>query len=280
MNILYAKLGVSKRVIDDSKAGREPRKFTKFSDTAPPYANYNEMCDLIELPTAPFGFKYLFVIVDIAGNGHFDIEPLKTKTPNECLKALKTIFKRQYIHKPYFSIASDAGNEFLGSFEQFLDDNAIYHKIGVPNRKTQNSPVESLNRILVRFIFAYLNTKEIELKKTFKNWLPVVPIIREELNKIRAKEIRPLSLDSFKPLNLDKKNKFEEGDRVQYKLNTPSTFIGQKNIGGFREGDLRWSNPTVITKVLLFAGAQPYRYLVQASPRASYTEAQLRIVNG
>ena len=73
MKRLYERLGVSKQVIDDVKESRQKKEFTKFSDSAPPIPNYNLMMDLIELPTATQGYKYLLVVVDIAGNGHFDI---------------------------------------------------------------------------------------------------------------------------------------------------------------------------------------------------------------
>ncbi len=67
------------------------------------------------------------------------------------------------------------------------------------------------------------------------------------------------------------------GDLVQNKLNEPTTFLGTKNSGNFREGDKRFSNPTRIKEVLPFPGAVPFRYLVATSPHASYTEGQLRL---
>jgi hypothetical protein len=278
MDAIYKKLNVSDQVLENTKEIRENKKFTKFKDTAPPYPNYNLMCDLIELPTASAGYKYLFVICDIAGNGHFDIEPLKNKTPQACLTAMKKIFDRPYVNRPYFSVVSDAGNEFKGVFERFLDEHGIYHKVTVPKRKTQNAIVESLNRVIVRIIFAYLNQKEVETKKVYKNWYPILPIIREDLNKFREKKIEPLTIKTMQPLDLSKKEKFKVGDTVQYKLDTPQTFLGTKNTGSFREGDVRLSKPTTITKVLVFAGLQPYRYLVESNPHASYTESQLRKV--
>ncbi len=139
---------------EDSKENKERKIFTKYKDTVPPHPNYNIMMDLVELPNASHGYKYLLVVVDLCGNGHFDIEPLKTKSPTSCLKAIETIFKRPYIHKPYFSIVTDGGTEFKEIFDKFMLENGIYHKVTVPKRKTQNAVVESLNRVLVRIIFA------------------------------------------------------------------------------------------------------------------------------
>jgi hypothetical protein len=40
---------------------------------------YNEMGDLLQLPTTKEGYKYILSVVDIWSN-YFDIEPMKTKT--------------------------------------------------------------------------------------------------------------------------------------------------------------------------------------------------------
>jgi hypothetical protein len=276
MKALYESLGVSKRIIDDSKGIRENNVFTKYSDSAPTHPNYNLMMDLLELPTASQGYKYLLVAVDLCGNKHFDIEPLKMKTAPACLKGMKKIFSRRYIHKPYFSIVTDAGSEFKGVFDRFCEEQGIYHKVTIPKRKTQNANVESLNRLLVRLIFAYLNQQEVEKKKVVKNWLPIVPILRERLNQIRGKNVEPLTLDNYPALDLIAQPKFKVGQAVQYSLNEPRTFLGNKNTGNFREGDKRWSEPTTIKSVFFYAGQIPFRYLVESNQLASYTESQLR----
>jgi hypothetical protein len=215
-------------------------------------------------------------VVDLCGNKHFDIEPLKQKTAPACLKAMEKIFRRPYIHKPYFSIVTDAGSEFKGVFNKFCTEQGIYHKVSIPKRKTQNASVESLNRLLGRLIFAYLNQKEVEKKKVVKNWLPIVPILREQLNQIRDKPVQPLTLENYPALDLSAQPKFKVGQAVQYRLNEPRTFLGKKNMGNFREGDKRWSRPTTITDVFFYAGNVPFRYLVASNPHASYTENQLR----
>ena len=71
--------------------------FNTIKGNVPPVEDYNMMADLLQLPKAQFGFQYLFVICDLSGNGHFDIEPLKTKTPEACLKAMEKCFQRKYI---------------------------------------------------------------------------------------------------------------------------------------------------------------------------------------
>jgi hypothetical protein len=277
MNNLYNLLGVSNEVREDSKTNKESKKFTKFGDTAPPYENYKHMADLLELPTAQGGYHYLLVVCDISGNGHFDIEPMKSKSADTVLKAMKKMYTRKYLKLPYFSISTDKGREFEGVFNRFLSENEIYHKVAIPKRKTQNSVVESLNRILGRLIFAYLNQKEIDTKKEYRNWIPIVSTIREELNKFREKNLNTLTLDNVDVLDIIKKPKFKVNDLVYYKLNESKTFLNKKLPGNtFREGDKRWEGPTKIKKILIFPGLQPYRYLIDDNSHASFTEEQLK----
>ena len=54
------------------------------------------MCDLLHLPTTKYRYKYLVVIVDLWSN-NFDIEPIRNKTPDDVLKAMKKILSREYI---------------------------------------------------------------------------------------------------------------------------------------------------------------------------------------
>ena len=122
------------------------------------------MCDLLFLPETKQGYKYLLVCVDLATN-LFDIEPLKTKTPEETLKAFNKMFNREYIHKPKASIRTDAGNEFKGVFDKYLYNNNILHKKAIPARHKQLSNVETLNKQLGLIFNSYMNQKERETGK-------------------------------------------------------------------------------------------------------------------
>ena len=82
------------------------------------------------------------------------------------LNALLKIFKRDYIERPKASISTDAGTEFKNVFNNYLYKNNIYHKIASTSRHTQQSSVESLNRILGKIIMIYLSKKS---KETDRN---------------------------------------------------------------------------------------------------------------
>lgn len=248
------------------------------------------------------GYKYLLVCVDLATD-KFDIEPLKTKDPDETLSALKTIWSRPYVKKPYASIRADNGSEFKGSFMNYCYNESILLKFGYPDRHKQQANVERLNRTLAELINGYLNSQEIKTKKKATNWIEILPTIRKELNKIREKdpsEIKQANfdnlilkdniksedigvVDSTRPLAREKHvynqilPKYKVGDEVHVKYEVPHDALGQKqNTKIFRSGDYRLEKEKRrIVKILYYPPPINYRYLVSGRPNVSYVEQEL-----
>lgn len=77
-------------------------------DNVPLVPDWNMMADLLFLPTAKFGFKYLFCIVDLATD-EFDIQEIKNKEPQTVLKAMQKCFTRKYVKEPKYSLKTDSG---------------------------------------------------------------------------------------------------------------------------------------------------------------------------
>ncbi len=277
------------------------KSFNTIRDNVPLIPNYNMMADLLMLPTAKFGFKYLFVIVDLASKA-FDIEPMKSKTPEACLKAMEKCFTREYVSLPYSSLKTDGGSEFKSVFHKYLYDKSILHKVAMPDRHQQMSMVESLNRQLGRLFNGFMNAKEIETGKEFKNWTMVVPDVREKLNEFRKTKLPkdpnaheyPL-FDPFKESTIvklvDKKEvktkvykeivpKFAVGDMVHRKLDAPRNALGVKQSGKFRAGDFRYDTVArKIIEVFNMSGKGPlYRYYLEGLPNVSYPEHELKKV--
>ena len=63
-------------------------KYDKVIENTYPKAEYNMMADVLFLPKTKYRYSCLFVLVDLWSNKS-DIEPIRTKTPDEVLKALK-----------------------------------------------------------------------------------------------------------------------------------------------------------------------------------------------
>jgi len=274
---LKDKLGV-----DDTftKAIRKEKKQTKISDVMTLIEDYNFMGDILHLPATKEGFKYCLVIVDLATH-EFDIEPLKTKEAKEVLSAMKTIFTRSHVKKPKASIRTDNGTEFQGVVKKYLKDNNIFHSVSMPYRHQQLSMVESLNRTLGLLFNGYMNKKEEQTRKQYKEWTDVVDIVRTELNKIR--KVKPPYTEKTvfdykdKPVNMKDDPKYNVGDLVHYKLSYPEDALGNKQpTANFRVGDYRWSAlPKKIEQIYYYSGAIPYRYGLEGMKYVSFPESEL-----
>ncbi len=279
---------------NNTKRVNRPTEFNQVKDNIPLVKNCNGMCDLLFLPTAKFGYKYLFVYVDLASN-LFDIQEIKNKEPSTVLEAMKKCFKRGIVKQPEFSIKTDSGNEFKGIFHKYLYDESIMHKTGLPYRHSSLSTVESLNRQLGKLFNLYMNKKEKESGKVFKNWTEFIPTVRKQLNEIRETNL-PKDINSYvyptpndtKEIVTKKKGeiiyekikpKFKVGQYVYRYLDQSRNALNKKqNTAQRREGDINFDNiPREILKVFTFAGKGAlYRYYLEGLPNVTFTEAQLR----
>jgi hypothetical protein len=286
-----------------TKRINRPRVFNKVKDNAPLVPDWNCMCDLLFLPTAKFGFKYLFCIVDLATD-EFDIEPIKNKEPQTVLKAMQKCFTRKYVKQPKYSIKTDSGNEFKGIFQKYLYNESILHRTALPHRHNSMSSVESLNRQLGRLFNGYMNQMEEKTGKRCVNWTDIVPLVREKLNAVRKKSV-PEDINAYEypiqedlkevlvPIKNEKKSKkvvyekqyerivpkFKVGRYVFRYLDHPKDALGKnQNTAQRRQGDYNWDRvPRQITQIFTMGGQGPlYRYYLDGIPNVSYSEQQLR----
>ena len=294
-------LGITKEDEFFTKKIQKPKSYNHVKDNTLLVDNKNFMSDLLFLPETKKKYKYLFVITDLASND-FDFEPLKSKEPNELLKAVKTISKRKYIQlekNDGQSLRTDSGKEFRGDFSDYLYKNSILHRIGHPNRHIQQANIERLNGTLGTLLNGYMASKEKVKGDYYKEWTEILPVIREELNKIRRvklpdniytynypvwnaeKEIKndiTTTTDSKQEkVYEDIPPKYKVGDLVHVVLETPEDNLGAKQKGNFRNGDVRLTKePHKIIKILYYHGPPYYRYLVNGFKGVSYQESELK----
>lgn len=252
------------------------------------------MIDVLELPTAKFGFKYCLVAVDIASK-ECDLEALKNKTADAILAGFKKMLNRNYINLPKYYMISDNGKEFLGAFHKYLWDNNVIHQQTLKGRHKSLSMVDSLCATLGRIFNAYMNAKEKASGKVFKNWTDVLPKVREQLNKARKVDLpKDLKKDSSQALVQDveeyktkkgkvtkskfKVAKYKVGDMVYRPLENPENMLGDVQYGKFREGDVRIDKvKRKITELVYMNGKGPFvRYILEGLPNVSYSEQELR----
>jgi len=287
---------------------------TKVKEQVPLIPDYNQMADILHLPTDSFGFCKLLVIVDIATD-LFDIEKMKGETADETLKAYYKILNRGIIKQPYASMLTDGGSSFKGSFHKYLYDHGIDHRVARVGRHHQLSNVDSLCRQLGDLFNGIMNKKEAETGKTSKAWVNAIDDVREKLNTYRRKrgvnipdDITTYEYPIFDPtveakITLKKtktkrgdantddhptdgikykmiKAKYKEGDLVNVLFQEPHAMTGAKqNTPQFRMGDLRLEKKKrKVLKVLYYSGPNPYRYLIEGLNGASYTEQELKQV--
>lgn len=165
------------------------------------------------------------------------------------------------------------------------------HKVGLTNRHTQLANVESLNRQLGRLFNGYMNRKEVQTGKVYRNWTDVVGVIRKDLNKVRMRKLPKdwrtrtyPAFDVLQPTN-NKRNgklvftkpKFNVNDQVYRMLDYPKNALNKKQYGTFRVGDYKYDDEVQIIKQIFYLPGRPnYRYSLVNIPNTSYTESQLK----
>ena len=274
---------INKLEIDETftKLKNKQRKFNKFIDGIVPEEHFNYMADLIELPLTDKKFKYLLVVLDLATN-LFDIEPLKNKESQTTLDGLKAIFKRKILILPEISLKTDDGKEFKASFNKFLKENDIFHKVSYPYRKNQMSPVESLNNSIGRILMNYLNKITIQLDngEDYTNWTDILPQLRKQLNEYRERDLNKLKQYQSKQFHnpLIAKPKFNVGDFVHYKLNKPQNIRGLDvpDATRFRNGDRRYSiDAREIISIIEYPNPPYHRYKLHDLNNISFSHYEL-----
>ena len=257
--------------------------YPKFKNEIFPQSYYNYQMDLLELPTTKLGYKYLLTMIDVWGK-HVDFEPIKNKSAQTVLDAMKEIFKRGILKKPESSIRSDMGGEFKNSlFDKYMFENSILHRYSLPDRHKQLAPVERLNKDLGQILLTYTSDESIKQGIEFNEWSNILDTLRTELNKIK---IHPPNKDPFtnipKPLNIENEPKYKIGDLVYRRLEIPYDKYGNKyHNQKFRAGDNRYeiNEARKIVKVLLYTSKNPYRYILNGFPNVSYAEEELLPAN-
>ena len=270
MQNLINKLGINEKFTKPIRG----IKYDKVRNNTYPRGGFNFMADLLHLPTTKYRYSYLFVISDLWSDA-FDIEPVRYKTPDDVLKALKKVLAREFIPNIEASIRTDSGTEFRGVFHKWLHDNDILQRVGEPNRHNQLANVENLNRTLVRLLNGYMNAKEVETGRQYKQWTDVVDVIRNDLNAIRLKQDGDPQYDIFKPPT-DAIPKYKVGDKVYYKSEVPRNAFGEiQPTKNFREGDYRYNIKDIKTIKAVLPYQRNIRYILNGKPKVSYAESEL-----
>lgn len=245
--------------------------------------NLKQQLDLLHLPTDKEGYKYLLVLIDF--NRYVEAEPIKTKTADEVIKAIKNIYNRSKLNFP-FVVFTDPGSEFNNKkFTSFYVRNYTNIRHNKTGRHRQSALVESFNKIFSTVFNTIIKASEIKEQEEKKEWRQYVKIVRDIYNENNVNKLKEWeNYISKNPHPITEKNKpytiLSEGTLVRIPLEEPirASDYKKENVKKFRVGDIRWDPTTYkITDIILHKG-QPVMYKVNQPKNILYTKENLFII--
>ena len=138
MNKLIKDLGINEKFTKVRIP--QQKEFNQVKHNIPLEENINLMADLLFLPTTKDGYKYLFVIVDLATN-KFDAIPIKNKEAKTTKEALVKVFETSDYIDGAKAIRTDEGTEFKGVFSKYLFGSQIVLKVFLQIGTNEGRPV-------------------------------------------------------------------------------------------------------------------------------------------
>jgi len=240
-----------------------------FQDLIP---NYTHQADILHLPTAKFGYKYLLVVVD-DNTRKFDAYPLKIVSSLAVLNGFKNIYKNsEFLELPHHNIEFDNGTAFHGDVEQYFNNMGIHIRYASTNRHRQQALVEAKNHLIGNIIFQLLNIKELKdnkknsIKKSAVDWYKSKKHFESLIDSINEHQTtKPLKtqIKDTPILTTFNKNLLNVGDRVRVLLDYPINISHEKKlIGKFRCADIRWSPDTNKIELTALKPGEPPMYRV------------------
>ena len=248
------------RVPNDDKLDDIPHIKNNISDP-----NYLQQADILYLPTSQFGYKYALVVVDVA-TSKMDAIPLKNKTPQDIITALKKVYITHNISEFPFILQFDNGSEFKGDLKKYLNEQGVSVRYSKTNRHRQNSVVEARNKVLGSLILKFQGMKELETKKKSTEWHKYID---EFIAFINTKSITPNPIDMSIDILGNTKKKSDDieilslNQKVRKILDYPVNAHDNKRTDSkFRVGDIRWSKDIYLIKHIILNPNMPPMYMV------------------
>ena len=227
--------------------------------------NYLQQADVLYLPTSQFGYKYAFVIVDVA-TSEMDAIPIKNKTPQDIINALKKVYITHNILELPYIIQFDNGTEFKGDIKKYLNNQGVSVRYTKTNRHRQNSIVESRNKLLGTLILKYQGIKELQTKTKSTEWHKYIDEFVAFMNNKVVKP-KPINMSLDITGNLKKSSTDIEilslNQQVRKILDYPIYSYNNKKVDSkFRAGDKRWSNEIYFIKHIILNPNMPPMYML------------------
>ena len=227
--------------------------------------NYLQQADVLYLPTSQFGYKYAFVVVDVA-TSKMDAIPIKNKTPQDIITALKKIYITHNILELPFILQFDNGTEFKGDVKKYLNEMGVSVRYTKTNRHRQNSIVESRNKLLGTLILKYQGMKELQTKTKSTEWHKYIDEFVAFINN-KVTKPKPINMSLDITGNTKKSSTDIEilslNQQVRKILDYPINAYNNKKLDSkFRAGDIRWSKEIYFIKHIILNPNMPPLYML------------------
>lgn len=243
--------------------------------------NVVQQADLLFLPHDG-NYKYALVVVDL-GSRLTDAEPIKDKTSETVKKAFKEIYRRNILSLPEI-IQVDPGSEFKGEVKKYFDKNNVYVRYGKAGRHRQQALVERRNQVLGNALMKKMQAEELLTGQISKRWVDALPRFIKAMNIHYSKQ-KPKKYPNVPVCSGDSCKILNEGTKVRAILDEPRDLLGNKLIGKFRSGDIRFDPKVRVVKQLLLRPGQPPLYLLDNPKKPDgvdnvpYTKNQLQVIS-
>jgi len=253
--------------------------------------NNTHQIDLLFLPDDN-NYKYALVCVDLGYPRYIGTEKLQSKSADDVKNALLNIYKKnKYLEVPKI-LECDDGTEFKAEFKTYFNNNGVFIRYKKAGRHRQQACVESVNGVLVHYLFYNMLANEINLKskEIIGDWVDNLIELTNLLNYMKSK------LPKNKPITKSKRNIITDNGKWLYTnpkktteiipvntkvrviLDEPRDIQGTKQNGTFRKGDIRWNNKIDVIENLSLRPNQPPMYLIKDINNVAYTKEQLQVV--
>ena len=147
--------------------------------------NSIHQADLLIMPSDR-RFRYVLSVVDTSSR-HAGAVPLKSKKPQEVLKAFKKLYRtHNHLETPTDELQVDPGGEFKGVVARYFKKRKVFVKVGRPGRHKQQAMAENLNYVLGRTLHAKMNAQELETGEVSTEWVDDLPLVMKTYNEYIA----------------------------------------------------------------------------------------------
>ena len=276
-NIVKKIIGSKEQAINEltNLKQQKPEYPTSHKQDPHAYAGKRGQADLLYLPEDK-GYKYLLVVVDNY-DGRTDALPLKKRDAETIRKGLFKIYDERKILKPPKILQVDAGSEFKKNLDKFLAEKGITLRVAGVARHSQQALVEARNKTFAKTILQVQLQKEIANNRVNREWLYMLPIILDEINK-NAKPPKKKKITNEILCEEDYDCEvLPIGTKVRVQLDYPMDYSGKRYTGNFRVGDLRYDRKVRKIENILFVPDRPIRYVVEGISSNTYSKNQLKV---